>query len=74
MKHIKDADALAEQLGYDIFDDRGSRYAALVGYFRAKIELISQEIERLKEKPELTINDLHRTINYIERLTNEVMC
>lgn len=73
MKHIKNVETIGKELGYSSTD---MQYAAVVGCLSAKIEMIANEIERLREGIEdggAFVEDYERTIKNIESLLASVI-
>lgn len=72
MKHIKSTETIGKELGYSSTD---MQYAAVTGCLSAKIEMIANEIEYLREKTDdgAFVEDYERTIKNIEGLLANVM-
>ena len=72
MKHIKSTETIAKELGYSSTD---VQYAAVTGCLSAKIEMIANEIDYLREKTDdrAFVEDYERTIRNIESLLASVI-
>lgn len=73
MKHIKSTETIGKELGYSSPD---MQYAAVVGCLSAKVQLIANEIERLREGIEdggAFVEDYERTIRNIETILESVI-
>ena len=73
MKHIKSVETVGKELGYKSQD---LQYAAVTGCLSAKIQLITNEIERLREGIEdggAFVEDYERTIRNIEMILESVI-
>ncbi len=73
MKHIKSTETIGKELGYS---DPERQYAAVTGCLSAKVQLIANEIERLREGIEeggAFVEDYERTIRNIEMILENVI-
>lgn len=73
MKHIKSTETIGKELGYS---NPEMQYAAVTGCLSAKVQLIVNEIERLREGIEeggAFVEDYERTIRNIEMILENVI-
>lgn len=70
MLQIKKTKEIATKLGYTHPD---AQYAAVVGCFGGKIEIIANIINNLWAKPGLEYDDLHRALRSIEQAIEDVV-
>lgn len=75
MKHIKSTETIAQELGYGSHD-RDIQYAAVTGCLSGKIELMANEIGRLRDIQEDSgafVEDYERSIRNIEMILESVI-